>query len=561
MDNTPNSIASAYPSVSQEKGVIMQGNQGKPYDILYARLSSEDAGDGRSLSIDNQETQLRKRAEELGLDNPLFLYDDGISGTKNNRPQFQEALRLVEMRQVRSFMVTDLSRLYRNQAYANELLEEIFPSLNVRLISIAESYDTLTNGPSNEDMAMFSNLFNEYHPRMTSRKINALIHTKCENGVRIASIPPYGYQKDPEDKNKIVPDPEAAEMVKEIYRLCVAGLGPTQIAKQLEARKILVPAEYAWRKFGRDHSHRNPDRPYAWSDGTVARILENPDYIGTQVNQKTHKVSYKSDKVIRVPKEEQYRFENAHEPIIDREVWEIVQTIRENRRRPTKMGEMDVLAGMVFCADCGHVLHLCRCGSWNENQYTFVCGTYHSHNEECTPHTIKVLHLRQLTLAAIQDVCQWATEDREGFLEHIFRKRESQAKKELTAKKRALERLQKRLKELETYTMTAFEKLASGVLTDEVFQTVTQSYAQERNECNAQIEQLTEELERESSDVDNANQFLAVVDRYLNPQELTHELVHEFVERIVVHERSEPSKKKYYTQAVDIYFNYIGKLA
>ena len=302
MDNTPNSIASAYPSVSQEKGVIMQGNQVKPYDILYARLSSEDAGDGRSLSIDNQETQLRKRAEELGLDNPLFLVDDGISGTKNNRPQFQEALRLVEMRQVRSFMVTDLSRLYRNQAYANELLEEIFPSLNVRLISIAESYDTLTNGPSNEDMAMFSNLLNEYHPRMTSRKINALIHTKCENGVRIASIPPYGYQKDPEDKNKIVPDPEAAEMVKEIYRLCVAGLGPTQIAKQLEARKIPVPAEYAWRKFGRDHSHRNPDRPYAWSDGTVARILENPDYIGTQVNQKTHKVSYKSDKVIRVPR-------------------------------------------------------------------------------------------------------------------------------------------------------------------------------------------------------------------------------------------------------------------
>lgn len=154
-----------------------------------------------------------------------------------------------------------------------------------------------------------------------------------------------------------------------------------------------------------------------------------------------------------------------------------------------------------------------------------------------------------------------ATEDREGFLEHIFRKRESQAKKELTAKKKTLERLQKRLKELETYTMTAFEKLASGVLTDEVFQTVTQSYAQERNECNAQIEQLTEELERESSDVDNANQFLAVVDRYLNPQELTSELVHEFVERIVVHERSEPSKKKYYTQAVDIYFNYIGKLA
>lgn len=539
----------------------MQGNHDKPYDILYVRLSSEDAGDGRSLSIDNQETQMRKRAEELGLDNPLFLFDDGISGTKDNRPQFQKALRLVEEGNVRSFMVTDLSRLYRNQGLANELMEETFPALHVRLISIAEGYDTLTNGPGNSDMALFSNLFNEYYPRMTSRKINALIHTKCENGVRIASTPPYGYQKDPEDKNKIVPDPEAAEVVQEIFRLCVAGFGTAQIAKRLEAQQIPVPAEYAWRKFGRDHSCRNPDRPYAWSDGTVARILENPDYIGTQVNRKIHKVSYKSDKVIRVPEEEQYRFENAHEPIIDRETWEVVQKIRANRRRPTKMGEMDVLSGMVFCADCGHVLHLCRCGSWNESQYAFVCGTYHGHKEECTPHTIKALHLRQLTLAAIQEVCKQAKEDREGFLEHILHKQESQAKKELNAKQKALQRLQKRLKELENYTLAAFEKLASGVLTDKTFQTITQSYAQERKACSAQIEQLTKELECESNDVDNAKQFLAVVDRCLNPQELTPELVHEFLERIVVHERSEPCKKKYYTRTVDIYFNYIGKLA
>ena len=539
----------------------MQGNQTEKYTLLYGRLSNEDSREGTSLSIQHQEEMLRDYAAKQGFSNVLFLYDDGISGTKTNRPGFQKVMAMIREGQAATLIVTDLTRLYRNQSEANNLLEIVFPALGVRFIAITNNYDSATNTESDEDLAMFSNLFNEWYPRQTSRKINAVIQHKAEKGVRIASIPPYGYQKAPADKFKIIPDPEAAEKVRYIFRLCASGMGPEQIAKRLEREKVLVPTEYAYRKFGRGHSSRNPYFPYRWQDSTIARMLENTDYIGVQVSCKTHKPSYKSDLVVEVPEEERYRVENAHEPIIDREIWEIVQMIRANRRRPTKMGEMDVLAGMVFCADCGHVLHLCRCGSWNESQYTFVCGTYHGHKEECTPHTIKALHLRRLTLAAIQEVCKQAQEDRGGFLERLLHKQESQAKKELNTKQKTLQRLQKRLKELENLTLTAFEKLASGVLTDEVFQTITQSYAQERNECNAQIEQLTEELEHESSDVDNVNQFLAVVDRYLNPQELTHELVHEFVERIVVHERSEPSKKKYYTQAVDIYFNYIGKLA
>ena len=197
MRNMQNSLTNAYPPVSQGKEVIIQGNQDKPYDILYARLSLEDAGDRRSLSIDNQEKQLRKRAEEPGLDNPLFLFDDGISGTKDNRPQFQEAMRLVDEGKVRSFMVTDLSRLYRNQGLANQLVEERFSSLHVRLISIAEDYDTLTNGLGDNDIALISALFNECCPRMAGQKINALIHTKCENRLRIASVPPVWLPEGP----------------------------------------------------------------------------------------------------------------------------------------------------------------------------------------------------------------------------------------------------------------------------------------------------------------------------------------------------------------------------
>lgn len=202
-------------------------------------------------------------------------------------------------------------------------------------------------------------------------------------------FPPYGYQKDPADRFKIIPDPEAAEQVRHIFRLCASGMGPEQIAKRLQREKVLVPTEYAYRKFGRNHSSRNSDFPYRWQDSTIARILENPDYIGVQVSCKTHKPSYKSDLVVEVPEEERYRVENAHEPIINRELWDIVQRVRDNKRRPTKLGEMDMLAGMVQCADCGSTHYLCRCGGWDESKYTYVCGKYHRHKEECTSHTVK----------------------------------------------------------------------------------------------------------------------------------------------------------------------------
>lgn len=380
----------------------MQGNQTEKYTLLYGRLSNEDKREGTSLSIQHQEEMLRDYAAKQGFSNVLFLYDDGISGTKTNRPGFQRVLAMIREGQAATLIVTDLTRLYRNQSEANNLLEIVFPALGVRFIAITNNYDSATNTESDEDLAMFSNLFNEWYPRQTSRKINAVIQHKAEKGVRIASIPPYGYQKDPADRFKIIPDPEAAEQVRYIFNLCASGMGPEQIAKRLEQERILVPTEYAYRKFGRNHSSRNPDFPYRWSGSSVADILENPDYIGIQTSCKTHKPSYKSDLVVEVPEEKRYKVENAHEPIIDRELWDIVQWVRENKRRPTKLGEMDMLAGMVQCADCGSTHYLCRCGSWDESQYSYLCGRYHRHKETCTPHTVKALYLRETVLKAIQ---------------------------------------------------------------------------------------------------------------------------------------------------------------
>lgn len=538
----------------------MTGNQKEKHKILYARLSEEDARAGRSVSIENQEGMLRAHAEKLQLKNLLFLYDDGITGTTDNRPAFQQAIQMFSRREADVLMVTDLSRLSRNQSFANDLMEVTLPSLKVRLISINEGYDSATNTPADEDLAMFLNLFNEYYPRMTSRKINAVNLMKAEAGDRIATIPPYGYQKEPENKFKIIPDPVTAEVVQRIFAMCVSGLGTQQIANRLKAEKILVPTEYAFRVFKRDHPWRNPERPYDWSDRTVSRILENSDYIGIQISCKTHKVSYKSSLVVPVPEESQYRVEDAHEPIIDRETWEIVQRIRAQKRRPVKMGEADLLSGMVFCADCGHVFHLHRSRDWDESKYTYVCGTYHNHKDECTPHTIKALHLRQLALAAIQEVCAQVREDREEFSARILDRKSEQAKKELAANHKALAQTKKRLDELSELLAKAFEKMLAGILTDKQFQQLSERYSAEQRECEARIPQLEAELEEQEANIQGVDRFLAVVDRYLDIQELTPEILHEFVERIVVHERSERRKKKNYTQKVDIYFNYIGNL-
>ena len=318
------------------KESIMQGEfQGK-CTVLYARLSDEDERAGTSLSIQNQEMMLRAHAQENHFTNILFLYDDGITGVKTKRPGFQKLLSMIQEDKVGILIVTDLSRLYRNQSEANYMMEILFPSMGIRFIALSERYDSKTNGPSEEDMAMFYNFINECYPRQISRKVNAVIQSRAKNGVRISTRPPYGYMKDPEDRLKIVPDPEAAKIVRYIFDLCISGLSPEQIAVRLEKEQVLVPAQYAFCKFGRSHSCRNPNRPYQWSDGTVAHILENEDYIGVQISCKTHRMSYKSDITLTVPEKDQYRVENAHEPIIDREVWDAVQSIRLHKRGQTK---------------------------------------------------------------------------------------------------------------------------------------------------------------------------------------------------------------------------------
>lgn len=302
------------------------------------------------------------------------------------------------------------------------------------------------------------------------------------------------------------------------------------------------------------------DRPYDWSSKTVSNILEREEYIGTTVNCRDYIPSFKSKKQRRNPPENWLRFENTHEPIIDRETWDIVQKVRAEKRRPNKMGEMDMLSGLVECADCGSKHYLCRCGSWSAEQYVYTCGTYHGHKEVCTPHTIRVLALHQIVLSEIQRVTEDAREHTKQFLHRAMDKHQSQLKKELSAKSKELDRANKRLADLDKLFRKAFEELILENLSQQQFQMLTQGYKAEKQELAARAATLNNEITSQQNKMLNADRFLAIVERYTDIRELTPEIVREFIDRIVVHERSEPWKKKNYTQEVEVYFNFVGKV-
>lgn len=326
---------------------------------LYCRLSQEDELAGESNSIHNQKQILQEYADRNGFQNPRFFVDDGYSGVTFDRPAYLEMMAEVEAGQVSTIIVKDHSRLGRNRLVVGILLEETFAQYHVRYIAI--------NGI--DDSIAVRDLFNEWHARDTSKKVKAVIMASARRGERIGTSAPYGYKKDEENPKHLVPDEQTAPVVARIFELCAGGLGPDKIARILTQEQILTPTAYAYRTRGVRHSALNLDRPYAWSGSTVAGILDHEEYIGNTISCRTYTPSFKSKKSLLNPPDKILRFEGTHEPLIDLDTWEIVQRVRQGKRRPTKMGQQDMLSGLVYCRDCGSRHYLCRCGSWDENQH------------------------------------------------------------------------------------------------------------------------------------------------------------------------------------------------
>ena len=382
--------------------MLRQATQKTPITALYARLSKDDEQQGESLSNENQKRILETFARDNGFLNCRFFVDDGWSGANFQRPGFMEMMDCVESGEVKCVITKDLSRMGRNYLQVGMFTEITFPKKGVRFIAINDGVDS---DKGDNDFTPFRNLFNDFYARDTSKKIRAVMRAKGNAGEHLCSNPPYGYVKDPDDKKKWIVDEEAAEVVKRIFDLCVAGKGPMQIAKALTANKVLTVKAYYAKRDGKPM----PDNPYRWSMETIRGILERPEYTGCTVNFKTYSKSHKLKKRLQNAPENYRIFPDTQPAIINEKVWERVQELRANKRRPAKQAERQGLfSGLLYCADCGSKLHFATGKNMTPEQDCYRCARYKSNTGDCTMHFIHEETLRRIVLRRLIDVTAWS---------------------------------------------------------------------------------------------------------------------------------------------------------
>ena len=519
---------------------------------LYCRLSQDDALDGESNSITNQKTLLSKYAAEHGFRNIQFFVDDGYSGTSFQRPGFQEMMKYVEDYSVSTLIVKDLSRLGREYSYMGRLQDFIFPAYDVRFIAINDDVDS---AKGENDFAVFKNVFNDYYAKDTSKKIRAVVKMRGEAGEHLASNPPYGYVKDPQDKRKWVVDEEAARVVRRIFNLCIAGKGPMQIAKILTADKVLTVTAYHARQKG----WTMPENLYQWCAKSVAGILERRKYTGCTVNFKTYTKSLKFKKRMENPVENQRVFENTQPAIIEKGQWERVQELRKNKRRPTKTGRTSIFSGLLYCADCGAKLYFCTCNTYkDDSQNHFVCSNYKSNTGSCKIHYIREQVLYRIVLETIQRTLIYVRLFRKDFKLEMLAQDEESRKAELTQKRKALSGAKKRMEDLDKIIQHIYEDNVLGKLSDSRYLKLSQQYEKEQMETEQLAAVLEREIETQAGQVSDVNEFLKLVDKYLDIPVLDAAILNELVSRIVVHSPVKENGKK--QVQIDLYFTYVGQI-
>ena len=521
---------------------------------LYCRLSQDDGLEGDSNSIQNQKNILQRFAEDHHFPNPCFYVDDGFSGGNFQRPAFQQMISDMENGEIGIIVTKDLSRLGRNQLHTGLYIEERFPMFGVRYIAINDNVDT--DSSESNDLMPFKNLFNEWFIRDTSRKIRAVLKAKAERGERLGTRAPYGYIKDPETK-KLAVDDEAAAIVRRIFAMCASGNGPSQIARILKKEQVLTPTMYAYTRYGMNHTCLDTAHPYNWSDSAIANLLENEIYLGNTVNMKYSTKSYKDKRRVEHSREECLVFKDTHPALITQEVWDIVQRVRKNRRRPTKMEEQNKYSGLVFCADCGSnmVLHRARTTSASYNHFT--CRTYKKDGESCTGHYIRECVLDEVVLEDLRRVTAMARERPEEFAAYIGSRQSAEIQREIRRQEKELAAMRKRKAELDAIFKKLYEDSVLSRITTEQFQMLSSSYTEEQNQIAAGIPQKEADIQRLRETVSGTDGFLDKAKRYMDITELTPELLRLFIEKIVVHEK-EVKWSKHAPQTVEIYYNGIG---
>ena len=524
---------------------------------LYPRLSHEDELQGESNSISNQKRILETYAKQNGFSNLRWYTDDGYSGANFQRPGFQAMLADIEAGKVGTVIVKDMSRLGRNYLQVGMYTEMIFPQKGVRFIAINDGVDS---AQGENDFAPLRNIFNEWLVRDTSKKIKAVKRSKGMSGKPITSKPVYGYLMD-EDENFII-DEEAAPVVRQIYSLCLAGNGPTKIARMLTEQQIPTPGTLEYRRTGSTRRY-HPGYECKWATNTVVHLLENREYTGCLVNFKTEKPSYKMKHSIENPPEKQAVFENHHEPIIDRETWERVQELRKQRKRPNRYDEVGLFSGILFCADCGSVMYQQRYQTDKRKQDCYICGSYKKRTADCTAHFIRTDLLTAGVLSNLRKVTSYAAKHEARFMKLLIEQNEDGDRRRNAAKKKELEAAEKRIAELSAIFKRLYEDSVTGRISDERFTELSADYEAEQKELKERAARLREELSKAQEATANAEKFMNVVRRHTTIEELTPTLLREFVEKIVVHESVALDGKrrgKLRRQEIEIYYSFVGKV-
>ena len=518
---------------------------------LYARLSQEDALDGESNSIANQKKILLKYAADNGFPNPTFFIDDGVSGVTFDRPGWNEMIRLAEAGKVKTVIVKDMSRMGRDYLKVGYYTESFFAERDIRYIAINDGVDS---DKGDYDFTPFRNLFNDFYARDTSKKIRAVMRSKGNAGEHLCTNPPYGYRKDPTDKKKWIVDEEAAAVIKRIFDLCIAGKGPMQIAKMLTVDKVLTIKAYHAKQSGKVL----PDKPYQWSAKSIAGILERPEYTGCTVNFKTYSKSHKLKKRLQNASENYRIFPNTQPAIVEEKVFERVQELRANKRRPTKTGRQGLFSGLLYCADCGEKLYFCTTNSFTPKQEHYVCSNYKSNTGTCSAHFIREETLTQFVRQRIFDVTAMFFDDIQGFQNMVFQQRFSEAEKAIKRQKKELEQARKRIAELDRIFKRIYEDDINGTISHERFLKLSSEYEAEQKELTAFVKTEQAAVDTYEQDRTDFDSFASVIRKYVGIRELTPTIVNEFVKKIIVHAPDKSTGHR--RQRIEIVWNFIGEL-
>lgn len=522
---------------------------------LYCRLSRDDELQGDSNSIVNQKAMLQKYADDNGFRNTQFFVDDGFSGTNFDRPDFQRLITEIENGNVATLIVKDMSRFGRDYLKVGYYTEIVFPEAEVRFIAINNGVDS--ENKQDSDFTPFLNIINEWYAKDTSKKVRAVMRSKGEAGKPLATHPPYGYIKDPNDKLKWIVDPDAAKVVQEIFHLCMAGYGPSQIAKRLEANHVLVPSAHL-RSIGQPTTAHVPEDYCSWNARTVADVLKKQEYLGHTVNFKTYRKNYKNKKMMKADPSEWMIFENTHEAIIDQETFDKVQVIREGCRRVTRMGEMPILSGMLYCADCGKKLYQVRANGWSHDKEHFVCATYRKVKGGCSSHQIRNIVVEELLLDDIRRVTQFARENEQAFVRLVSDASERELNRNLKDYKKELSQAQQRYAKLDTIIQRLYEDNIEGKISDERFAKMTSTYEAEQKQLESRIAELESYIQVIKEKALNTEHFLKLVRKYTDIQELDAEIIREFINKVIVFKAEKVNGRR--QQKIQIVYNCIGTI-